>query len=280
MSPCKHLVLEDTTIVSAPSWTLTGSVYLRIRCTPFHGSKAPFTGSVQATVNLRVKPKWLLKKFLIIAEGSPFSRSKQMCDHWCHFQQKRGLLDGGGQSLFNPCEQLITKDLFIYGLTHMANRDLTWKICLSAKKEKLSPAAVLQTQLESRLQPCWNVFSLWKRSMRVANTRLSAQMIIPANKTVKPLELSGASNAALKTWLFKHEKGRESEQSWSQFGILKFAYLSPQPIICTFGLKKTISSPATAHTQKASLLLGPCYCLQWAKRSWGKPAGIVGSSSR
>lgn len=75
-------------------------------------------------------------------------------------------------------------------------------------------------------------------------------MIIPANKTVKPLELSGTSNSALETWLFKREKGRESEQSWSQFGILKFAYLSPQPIICMFGLKKTISSPPTAHTHR------------------------------
>lgn len=106
--------------------------------------------------------------------------------------------------------------------------------------------------------------------MRDANTRLSAQMIIPANKTVKPLELSGASNSALETWLFKHEKGRESEQSWSQFGILKFAYLSPQPIICTFGLKKKISSPVTAHTQKAGLPPRPLLLPSMGKKKLGE----------
>lgn len=87
-------------------------------------------------------------------------------------------------------------------------------------------------------------------SIRDANTQLSAQMIIPANKTAKPLELSSASDSVLETWLFKHEKkGRESKQSWSRFGILKFAYLSPQPIICMFGLKNTNSSPPTAHAE-------------------------------
>lgn len=46
-------------------------------------------------------------------------------------------------------------------------------------------------------------------SIRDANTRLSAQMIIPANKTAKPLELSSASDSVLETWLFKHEKRTE-----------------------------------------------------------------------
>jgi hypothetical protein len=40
------------------------------------------------------------------------------------------------QIIFIPCEQLITKDLFIYGLTHVANRALTRKSVSLGKKKK------------------------------------------------------------------------------------------------------------------------------------------------
>lgn len=48
------------------------------------------------------------------------------------------------------------------------------------------------TDTTLKIQPYWNVFSLWKKSISDANAKLSAQMTIQANKTVKPLEHSYA----------------------------------------------------------------------------------------